>query len=187
MAKGKTRDWVLRHLQIRRSTPQPLDSREPTPQIPSSVASSSSTNTPIGPPSAASDPSKTEPQPLWIQAFNQLSPAERQKLDPVVLNPDRHDTASVVDSIRTQLEQAMGSNRNKAWKINWRGEDIVLRDIVMKTLQWVDKFKPIVDKVVQYDPVHTALPWAAFSFLLQVVSLKPPDQTPGLLTVSRSA
>ncbi|KAF8241242.1 hypothetical protein K440DRAFT_411762 [Wilcoxina mikolae CBS 423.85] len=167
MVKGKKRDWVLRHL-VRRSTPQPPDSREPTPQIPSSVASSSSTNTPIGPPSAASDPSKTEPQPLWIQAFDQLSPAERQKLDPVVLNPDQHDTPSVVDSIRTQLEQAMDSKRDRAWKIKWRGEDIVLRDIVMKTLQWVDKFKPIVDKIVQYDPVHTALPWAAFSFLLQV-------------------
>ncbi|KAF8534011.1 hypothetical protein BDD12DRAFT_897231 [Trichophaea hybrida] len=167
MAKGKRRDRLLRHLPFWRSTPQPPDSREPTSQIPSSVASSSSTNTPIGSPSA-SNPSMTEPQPLWIQAFNQLSPAERKKLDPVVLNPDRHDTASVVDSIRTQLKQAMGSNRDRAWKIKWRGEDIVLRDIVMKTLQWVDKFKPIVDKIVQYDPVHTALPWAAFSFLLQV-------------------
>ncbi|KAF8534162.1 hypothetical protein BDD12DRAFT_896906 [Trichophaea hybrida] len=113
MAKGKNPDRVLRHFPFLRRSPQPLDSHEPTPQIPSSVVSSSLTNTLIG-----------------IQACDQLSPAERKKLEPVVLNPDRHDTASVVDSIRTQLEQAMDCKRDRAWKIKWRGEDIVLRDIV---------------------------------------------------------
>ncbi|KAI5776308.1 hypothetical protein EDC01DRAFT_625555, partial [Geopyxis carbonaria] len=58
--------------------------------------------------------------------------------------------------------------RGQAWKIQINGDEVVLRDIGMKILQWVDKFKAIGDVVVQYDPGHAALPWALFRFLLQV-------------------
>ena len=47
-------------------------------------------------------------------------------------------------------------------------EEIVLQVVGMKILRWVDKFKQIGDTIVQYDPVHAALPWAGFRFLLQV-------------------
>jgi len=66
------------------------------------------------------------------------------------------------------MEHAMASKRDRAWKVTWRGDVIVLRDIAMKIMQWVDKFKQIGDIVVQYDPGHAALPWAASRFLLQV-------------------
>lgn len=132
--------------------------------------------------------SKTEPQPLWVQAFSQLSAADCKTLTPFVPKPGCGDTTtSAVESIRTQMEDAVKSKRDRAWKITWRGDDIVLRDIAMKIMHWVDKFKQIGDIVVQYDPGHAALPWAAFRFLLQVLSLKPPDQTLRLLTVSRSS
>ena len=44
----------------------------------------------------------------------------------------------------------------------------MLRDVGMKILRWVDKFKQIGDTIVQYDPGHAAIPWAGFRFLLQV-------------------
>ena len=37
-----------------------------------------------------------------------------------------------------------------------------------KILQWVYKFKQIGDIIIQFDPKHSALPWAGFRFLLQV-------------------
>ena len=37
-----------------------------------------------------------------------------------------------------------------------------------KILQWVSKFKQIGDIIIQFDPLHSALPWAGFRFLLQV-------------------
>jgi len=71
--------------------------------------------------------------------------------------------------IQTEIEQAMASKRDRAWTVTWRGEDIVVRDIAMKIMQWVDKFKEIGDIAVQYHPGHAILPWAAFRFLLKVV------------------
>jgi hypothetical protein len=71
----------------------------------------------------------------------------------------------------------MAAKRDRTWRIKWRGEDIVLHDVGMKIVNWIDKFKQIGDIAVQYDPGHAALPWAAFRFLLEVVSLTPSDET----------
>ncbi|KAF8535473.1 hypothetical protein BDD12DRAFT_892728 [Trichophaea hybrida] len=107
-------------------------------------------------------------QPLWIQAFNQLSSAESAALAPFYLDADSRDILSILESIQKEMDRAMACKRDKGWTVKWRGEDIVLRDIAMKIMQWVDKFKQIGDIIVQYDPGHAALPWAAFRFLLQV-------------------
>lgn len=45
---------------------------------------------------------------------------------------------------------------------------MVIRDVAEKMLGWVDRIKAIGDIVVQFDPVHAALPWAGFRFLLGV-------------------
>ena len=68
------------------------------------------------------------------------------------------------------MRHIMGTNWERAWKITVKGEDIVLRDVGMKTLQWVDRFKEIGDIAIQYDPGHAALPWILFRFFLQVSS-----------------
>ncbi|KAF8541975.1 hypothetical protein BDD12DRAFT_775371, partial [Trichophaea hybrida] len=109
--------------------------------------------------------SKTDQQSLWIQAFNQLSSADRETLEQFVPNSN---ATSALEGIRTQMGQAMASKRDRAWKIKWRGEDIVLRDISMKIVHCVDKFKQIGDIAVGHDPGHAALPWAAFRLVLQV-------------------
>jgi hypothetical protein len=75
------------------------------------------------------------------------------------------------------MEKVMAFKRERAWTIKWRGDDIVLRDVAMKIVQWVDKFKQIGDIAVQYDPGHAILPWAIFRFLLQVNSLTLSDWT----------
>jgi len=54
------------------------------------------------------------------------------------------------------------------WKFQFKGEEIVMGDIGMKILHWIDRFKQIGDIIVQYDPVHAVLPWAGFRFLLKV-------------------
>lgn len=44
-------------------------------------------------------------------------------------------------------------------------------DLFRKIVKWIDLFKQVGDTVVQYDPVHAALPWAGVRFLLQVCSI----------------
>ena len=44
----------------------------------------------------------------------------------------------------------------------------ILRDLFGKLVKWLQRLKEIGDTVVQYDPVHAALPWAGVCFLLEV-------------------
>ena len=78
---------------------------------------------------------------------------------------DSRETASAV---RSMMDEILSKKKGELWKVKFRGEEIVLRDVGMKILHWIDRFKQIGDIIVQYDPAHTALPWAGFRFLLQV-------------------
>lgn len=56
----------------------------------------------------------------------------------------------------------------KRWSISKNGRTVALGELAGKMMHWVDRFKEIGDAVAQLDPVHAALPWAAFRFLLEV-------------------
>ena len=58
----------------------------------------------------------------------------------------------------------------KRWKLELNGKEIILTEITDKIIGWIDRFKIVGDIACQFDPVHAALPWAAFRFLLQVRS-----------------
>ncbi|KAI5813157.1 hypothetical protein BZA77DRAFT_346632, partial [Pyronema omphalodes] len=60
-----------------------------------------------------------------------------------------------VSEARGYVEDILKKRKTKTWKID-------------KLLNWIDKFKEIGDIVVQYDPAHAALPWAAFRLLLKL-------------------
>lgn len=53
-------------------------------------------------------------------------------------------------------------------KFEFRGKQIAVRDVANRVLTWVDKFTAVGDTVVQYGPVHAALPCAGIQLLLQV-------------------
>lgn len=110
-------------------------------------------------------------QLLWTAAFNKLSLQEQTILANLSTEFGTQGIVYSLESIRIDMETVMNGNRDKAWKLKFRGEDIVMRDIGMKILQWIDKFKQIGDIIVQYDPGHATLPWAAFRFLLMVEPL----------------
>lgn len=72
------------------------------------------------------------------------------------------------------------------WKFQWRGEEVVLRDVADKTIVWVNKFKEMGDMIVKCDPVHLMIPWAPIKFVMEVVCNKSliqdavADQTTGV-------
>ncbi|KAF5977580.1 hypothetical protein FBULB1_6512 [Fusarium bulbicola] len=55
-----------------------------------------------------------------------------------------------------------------------------------KIIHWLDKFKGIGDVVSSFDPVHAALPWAAFRFVLEAM-LAEREQADSVLEVLASA
>ena len=106
-------------------------------------------------------------QSLWSRAINsdKLSPQESKTLKDIGFGVDSREMASAVKS---KMDEILNKKKGERWKVKFRGEEIVLRDVGMKILQWVDRFKQFGDIIVQYDTAHAALPWAGFRFLLQV-------------------
>ena len=106
---------------------------------------------------------------MWSRAINsdELSSKERKTLADVGFEVDSQVMASAV---RSMTEEILDERKGELWKVKFRegDSDVVLRDVGMKILRWVDKFKQIGDIIVQFDPAHAALPWAGFRFLLQV-------------------
>jgi hypothetical protein len=46
---------------------------------------------------------------------------------------------------------------------------VIVIDVWNKVTKWITSMISIVDTVVQYDPVHAALPWAGVKLILQVI------------------
>jgi hypothetical protein len=109
---------------------------------------------------------KEAPPSLWQEALRSLEqlPEHRILLENCVEKDVRQITSAIEDNIiRIEKER-----KGKEWKIPFREDVVVMKDIAMKVLRWVHKFRDISDIAIQYDPVHAALPWAAFQFLLKV-------------------
>jgi len=125
----------------------------------------------------AEDPS------LWSRAFKggelssperELSTQERKTLADIGIS--QTDIRQIAPALGAMTEGIVNRKKGKDWKFQFMGEEIVMRDIGMKILLWIHRFKQIGDTIVQYDPGHAALPWAGFRFLLEVglrLQLKP--------------
>ena len=102
---------------------------------------------------------------LWVAALNQLNEEDRKLVD--------FDGQRKLD-ILSDLGQLVSNAKENSIKERWRfhrpgdGQTVILRDLFSKIAVWIDRFKEVGDIVVQYDPVHAALPWAGVRFLLQV-------------------
>ncbi|RPB22322.1 hypothetical protein L211DRAFT_769603, partial [Terfezia boudieri ATCC MYA-4762] len=108
----------------------------------------------------------TKIQSLWNKAANdpRLSSQQRQKLAEVGIAPSSEITSALGEMMAGILKE----KEEKMWKIEFRGDEIVLGHVGKKILHWLDRFKEIGDIIIQFDPVHAALPWAGFRFLLKL-------------------
>jgi len=112
--------------------------------------------------------SGTAAESLWSKAFksSELSLHEREILEDIVIEPG--SCQNVAAALGTMTEGIVNGKNREDWKFEFNGEVIVMRDVGMKILRWVDRFREIGDIIVQYDPGHAALPWAGFRLLLKV-------------------
>ena len=85
-----------------------------------------------------------------------------------VLENFKEDADGSALALRSEVERIVKKNEDKSWRIKVKGEEVNLKDIGANIVCWLNKFVAIGDIIVQYDPVHTALPWAAFRFFLTV-------------------
>lgn len=152
--------------------------RSKSPSVPSSDPKAAAKSSASAPGPLPGNGTKSPPPPtvqksnypdLWLEALGNLSSEERKAVE-TFIPPQQgvHDTTQLLDQVKDAVQQQGDKHGEKRWTIAFRGQKVILRDKVQKVLLWVDKFKEIGDTVVSYDPVHMALPWAGFRFLLQV-------------------
>ncbi|KAF8428812.1 hypothetical protein EV426DRAFT_543824, partial [Tirmania nivea] len=108
---------------------------------------------------------------LWNKAANDpsLSSQELEALKKIGIDTN---IIKISSDLETDVQDIVNKKKGMEWKIKFLGDDIVLRHVGLKILQWVNKFKEIGDIIVQFDPGHAALPWAGFRFLLKICLAK---------------
>ena len=109
---------------------------------------------------------KEAPPSLWQEALRSLEELPEHRI--LLENCVGEDVHQITSSIEKKVDRIKEERKGKEWKIPFLGNVIVMKDIVMKTLRWVHKFRAVGDIAIQHDPVHAALPWAGFRFLLTV-------------------
>jgi hypothetical protein len=148
-----------------------VSSLRPRSKSPAPTSSTSSTSQPPSPPpstkaSPAVDQKVASANRLWDNALKSLS-EEEQKLLSGCPKPD--SKLNLLQDMLDATEERKSRCEEHSWKTTI-GNDrtIILYDQAVKIVQWLNKFKTIGDVVVNYDPIHAALPWAGFRFLLEV-------------------
>lgn len=109
---------------------------------------------------------RTPSQNLWDKALNTLGVELRNSLDLT--------KASRIDVLSKALKEAREKKQvcvQKCWTLKKpNGKTIILRDVVEKIIVWVEKFVRVGDAAMQFDPVHAAIAWGTFRFVLQVTT-----------------
>ncbi|KAK8876902.1 ankyrin 1 [Apiospora arundinis] len=100
---------------------------------------------------------------LWDKAFGSLDVALRDKLTANKIR-ERDILGAVLQLVSKQREES----RSKQWQFKKpNGDTIIVRHVLGKIALWIKSIQSVGDVAVSFDPVHAALPWAAFRFLLQ--------------------
>lgn len=97
---------------------------------------------------------------LWTKARKNLPADVEEWL--ASLEKGIQPSATAAKQIDALIKQTT-KNQKELEKSNHR-----FRKYLDKIIHWLDKVKGIGDVVSSFDPVHAALPWAAFRFALQV-------------------
>ncbi|KAF8417649.1 ankyrin repeat-containing domain protein [Tirmania nivea] len=108
--------------------------------------------------------STNESDNLWTKAYHQLPPDLKQQLD--LKEPEDADKLQTLQNVLQSAMQEQQVNMAKRLKLKWGDKEIDVQDTADRLVGWIMKFKEVGDIVVQYDPVHAALPWAGVRFIL---------------------
>jgi len=103
---------------------------------------------------------------LWSKAYTQLPEQYKKDLDKL-------DKLDVLQKLLATVKQAEEENAAKPCKVKLGNTEIDVREKAQAFMGWLNKFKEIGDIVVQYDPVHAALPWAGVRLILMVCDPLP--------------
>lgn len=142
------------------SEPQPLES-SPQPSRPSLPTQD------VSVPANTEGKCRSPDDTLWIEAFQRLLGEDQKRLfEHVSLEPTEMSTIpmDILESIQDKRKQC----EEKKLTMTVGNKTIDLKDIANEALDWLEKFKGVMDVAVSADPMHAALPWAGVKVILEV-------------------
>ncbi|KAF2452874.1 hypothetical protein BDY21DRAFT_150017 [Lineolata rhizophorae] len=159
--------------------PSPARQTTPDAQI-QPQASQSTASSQLSPPPASS--SSGPRRDLWEEALQTLPEDRRDAITSLssAQTPQPGTLSARMDALIGETKQRQQECEKRSYKFTLNGREIILRDVAEKTITWLDIFKSIGDVAANFDPIHTALPWAGVRFLLQA-AVGERDQMRGLL------
>lgn len=92
---------------------------------------------------------------LWDMAFDALSDKDKKELS--FARGEAHPKASeMVQAVEDKKKEC----EKKQWTLytNKAGEKVLVRDVLSKVCDWLERFKQVGDMAVQFDPAHAAIP-----------------------------
>ena len=101
------------------------------------------------------------PEKLWEKAFACLKDEDKPPTDPQQL-----DKRTYLSNLLKVVEDKRQECIEKEWKLHRKDGAVSLREMLEGMVRWINKFKEVGDVAIQYDPLHAALPWAAFRLVL---------------------
>jgi hypothetical protein len=102
-------------------------------------------------------------QSLWEEAAKDVAVKWQEQLRALT------DLSCGPSALLDNVTKEQADCRAKQWKCHKpNGQKVYVRDILEKVAFWLEKVKDVGDILVQYDPVHSSLPWAGARFLLTV-------------------
>lgn len=112
-----------------------------------------------------SNTSSLQDDNLWKKAVKLLNEDEQQQIE-----FSQADKLSALGDILKVVKQKHAASVQKQRQLRiGRKQPINLHDAFSRIAISIDKFKQVGDTLVQYDPTHAALPWAAVRFVLMAV------------------
>ena len=100
---------------------------------------------------------------LWGKAVEALDNQDKLGVD-----FERANKLAILEDVLKAVNEKKQACMKGRWKYRKGNKEIIIRDQLEKMVEWVNKFKEVGDTVMQYDPMHAALPWAGVRFFLQV-------------------
>ncbi|KIA75560.1 hypothetical protein HK57_00663 [Aspergillus ustus] len=103
--------------------------------------------------------SESKNKSLWQMAFDDLSHTDRRTLaeyEAYLLSPN----PGILDDLRAKIHKEEEAYAQRKLRLKFKGHEIALSEICRKILNYLDQFLIIGDIIIEYDPGHTAIPWA---------------------------
>ncbi|KAL6863996.1 hypothetical protein J3F83DRAFT_182220 [Trichoderma novae-zelandiae] len=102
----------------------------------------------------------------WAKALQKLGEEDQAQFELALKSVD--DPRSILSSVLAATNKRKEECMKKRWKLSIKGQTVIVRDVLEKLSTWVQKLLAVGDVIIQYDPSHMALPWAAVRLIMQV-------------------